>query len=213
MLFELEGGGERIVPLGDGAVLLGGLSLPVSSEFVTAINAIAACAPFRRMVTPGGRRMSVAMTNCGQLGWISDAGGYRYTREDPTTGLSWPAMPQCFTDLAALAAERAGFPDFRPEACLVNRYEPGAKLTLHQDRNERKLEHPVVSISLGLPAVFLWGGPQRGDKPRRIPLLHGDVVVWGGAARLAFHGVDALPDGSHPLTGRLRYNLTFRTAG
>lgn len=213
MLFEVSDGGERVVPLGDGAVLLGGLARTVSRQLMAAIEAVAAIAPFRRMITPGGRRMSVAMTNCGRFGWTSDAGGYRYSREDPITGSPWSAMPRCLDHLAGRAAGIAGYSSFRADACLVNEYAPGARLTLHQDRNERSLEHPIVSVSLGLPAIFLWGGGRRGDKPRRIPLFHGDVVVWGGPTRLAFHGIDALADGSHALTGRRRYNLTFRKAG
>jgi alkylated DNA repair protein (DNA oxidative demethylase) len=165
------------------------------------------------MVTPGGFVMSVAMTNCGALGWISDRGGYRYSPVDPSSGRPWPAMPQSFLELAAGAAERAGFPGFVPEACLVNRYAPGARLTLHQDRDERDFSAPIVSVSLGLPAVFLFGGERRADRPQRVALAHGDVVVWGGPSRLRFHGILPLADGGHPLTGRHRLNLTLRRAG
>jgi alkylated DNA repair protein (DNA oxidative demethylase) len=164
------------------------------------------------MVTPGGFRMSVAMTNCGTAGWITDRRGYRYAAIDPESGEAWPAMPPLFADLASRAAAAAGFPGFAPDACLVNRYEPGARLTLHQDKNERDFSAPIVSVSLGLPAIFLWGGTERRDRRRRIALESGDVVVWGGPARLVYHGVDELDDGDHPLTGRCRVNLTLRQA-
>jgi alkylated DNA repair protein (DNA oxidative demethylase) len=164
------------------------------------------------MVTPGGFRMSVAMTNCGDAGWVSDRSGYRYDAIDPDSGKRWPAMPPVFADLAARAAGRAGFDGFATDACLINCYEPGARLSLHQDRNERDFDAPIVSVSLGLPAVFLFGGARRTDRPMRVPLEHGDVVVWGGPARLAFHGVAELHDGTHPLVGCRRINLTFRKA-
>jgi len=156
--------------------------------------------------------MSVAMTNCGAAGWVSDRTGYRYRRIDPETGRPWPAMPAVFAELAARAAEVAGFPAFAPDVCLANRYAPGARLSLHQDRDEQDFGAPIVSVSLGLPAVFLWGGLSRSDRPRRVRLAHGDVVVWGGPARLTFHGIDTLRDGEHELTGAVRYNLTFRRA-
>lgn len=156
--------------------------------------------------------MSVALTNCGQVGWVTDRTGYRYDAIDPVTGRPWPAMPQAFADLAAEAAEAAGFCGFRPDACLINRYAPGARLSLHQDRDERDLDQPIVSVSLGLPAIFLWGGKTRADRPRRVPLMHGDVVVWGGPDRLTFHGVHPLAEGEHVLTGAYRFNFTFRRA-
>ena len=165
------------------------------------------------MTTPGGFRMSVAMTNCGAAGWVSDRTGYRYDRIDPDNGQPWPAMPASFFDLATGAACAAGYDNFMPDACLVNRYEPGARLSLHQDRDERDHGHPIVSVSLGLPATFLFGGLQRADKSKRLPLAHGDVVVWGGPARLNHHGILPLKDGEHPMTGRCRINLTFRRAG
>ena len=164
------------------------------------------------MVTPGGFTMSVAMTNCGKAGWLTDRTGYRYDPVDPRHGQPWPAMPAVFAHLAAQAAHIAGFPDFVPDACLINRYAPGARLTLHQDKNERDFNAPIVSVSLGLPATFLWGGLSRSDRPRRLRLNHGDVVVWGGPARMTFHGVDVLRTGKHELTGATRYNLTFRRA-
>jgi alkylated DNA repair protein (DNA oxidative demethylase) len=210
----LDAGGDSVprVALGLGAVLLRGLACRRAPELIAAIRAIATVSPFRHMVTPGGWQMSVAMTNCGKVGWVTDRAGYRYDRIDPATGQPWPEMPQIFADLAATAAEMAGFNGFRPDACLVNRYAPGARLSLHQDRNERNFDQPIVSVSLGLPAIFLWGGKARTDKFRRIPLLHGDVMVWGGPDRLTFHGVHSLAEGEHPLTGACRFNFTFRRA-
>jgi alkylated DNA repair protein (DNA oxidative demethylase) len=157
--------------------------------------------------------MQLALTNCGALGWVSDARGYRYSAQDPATGLPWPALPAPFLALAQSAAAQAGFDGFAPDACLINRYAPGTRLSLHQDRDERDFGQPIVSVSLGLPAMFLWGGLQRADRPQRVPLFHGDVVVWGGADRLRFHGVAPVPDGTHPLTGAARINITFRRAG
>lgn len=198
--------------LADGALLLRGYASDAAVELLQAIDAITAAAPFRHMITPGGYRMSVAMTNCGSVGWVSDRRGYRYQPTDPDTGRPWPAMPATFTELAAQAAAEAGFAGFMPDACLINRYAPGTRLSLHQDRNERDLRAPVVSVSLGLPAVFLFGGTQRSDRPRRHRLAHGDVVVWGGPARLAFHGIAPLVGDVHPATGACRINLTFRKA-
>jgi len=180
---------------------------------LAAVEAVAAAAPFRHLVTPGGFRMSVAMTNCGSLGWVSDRRGYRYDCCDPATGRPWPAMPPVLLELARTAALAGGFGDFEPDACLLNRYEPGARLTLHQDRDERDFSAPIVSVSLGLPAIFLFGGAARTDRQSRVPLQHGDVVVWGGPARLHHHGVRALKEGFHEALGRRRINLTFRRAG
>ncbi|HEX5325394.1 MAG TPA: DNA oxidative demethylase AlkB [Acetobacteraceae bacterium] len=205
----ISGGRETI---GDGAVLLRGFAVAEAPALLEAVGEVVAYAPFRHMITPGGFRMSVAMTNCGTAGWITDRTGYRYGPTDPTTGRLWPPIPSCFRDLAARAATAAGYRDFRPDACLINRYEPGARLSLHQDRNERDVSAPIVSVSLGLPAKFLWGGLQRGDAPRRIRLASGDVVVWGGPTRLVFHGIDTLAEGQDELTGRCRINLTFRKA-
>ena len=202
---------SRLV-LGDGAVLLGGFACPVEAALLRALAAVADAAPFRHMVTPGGHRMSVAMTNCGAVGWVTDRTGYRYNRTDPESGLPWPKMPGVFVDLAAAAAARAGFAGFAPDACLVNRYEPGARLSLHQDKDERGFEAPIVSVSLGLPATFLFGGARRSDPPRRVALRHGDVAVWGGPSRLAYHGVAPLTESEHPVLGRQRINLTFRRA-
>jgi alkylated DNA repair protein (DNA oxidative demethylase) len=164
------------------------------------------------MQTPGGKTMSVAMSNCGDAGWVSDRRGYRYDALDPLTGRTWPAMPDLFVTLASDAAERGGFARFTPDVCLINRYEIGARMALHQDRDEGNFTAPIVSISLGLPAVFLWGGRQRSDRPRKYPLTHGDVVVWGGPSRLNFHGVMPVKAGLHPTLGPFRYNLTFRRA-
>lgn len=200
------------VQLDDGAMLLGGFAQPLDSALLAALAGVAGTAPFRQMVTPGGWSMSVAMTNCGTVGWVTDRSGYRYDAIDPESGQPWPEMPAVFTELAASAAAAAGFPGFVPDACLINRYAPGARLSLHQDRDERDFSQPIVSVSLGLPATFLWGSQKRADRPRRVPLIHGDVVVWGGPARMTFHGVHTLKDGHDPQTGNVRYNLTLRRA-
>lgn len=200
------------VTLGARAVLLRGFAEAVGVELVAAIGDITDVSPFRHLVTPGGWEMSVAMTNCGRVGWVSDRSGYRYDAVDPVTGRRWPTMPGVFSDIAARAAAAAGFDEFRSDACLINRYVPGARLSLHQDRHERDYGQPIVSVSLGLPAVFLWGGQTRADRARRVPLEHGDVVVWGGPDRLTFHGVNPLAEGEHPLTGSCRFNITFRRA-
>lgn len=200
---------EHLAP---GAVILRGFAAGKALTLLADLQRVAEAAPFRHMVTPGGFRMSVAMTNCGALGWITDRSGYRYDAVDPDSGRNWPAMPHSFMQLARDAAARAGFDSFVPDACLINRYEPGARLSLHQDRNERDFTAPIVSVSLGIPAVFLFGGLRRADKPCRVPLTHGDVVVWGGPARLRYHGVLPLKETSHPLVGAHRINLTFRKA-
>jgi len=198
--------------LGRQATLLRRFTASQAPTLLAAIEDIRRISPLRQMVTPGGWTMSVAMTNCGEAGWVTDRSGYRYDPIDPETGQAWPAMPTVFFALAAGAAAAAGFAGFAPDACLINQYRPGARLSLHQDRDERDLSNPIVSVSLGLPAIFLWGGQKRAARPTRIPLLHGDVAVWGGVDRLTFHGVHPLADGVHPLTGAVRYNLTFRKA-
>jgi alkylated DNA repair protein (DNA oxidative demethylase) len=198
--------------LAEGALLLRRFALDDAARLLQAVQQISAEAPFRHMVTPGGYRMSVAMTNCGSAGWVTDRAGYRYQATDPQSGRPWPVIPAALAGLARQAATEAGFPAFRPDACLINRYTPGARLSLHQDRNERDLQAPVVSVSLGLPAVFLFGGLRRTDRVRRYRLEHGDVVVWGGPARLAFHGIAPLAEDHHPATGNARINLTFRQA-
>jgi DNA oxidative demethylase len=200
------------LPLAAGAAVLRGFATADVPALMKAVRCVTDVAPFRHMVTPGGHRMSVAMTNCGRAGWVTDRSGYRYDAIDPTTHRPWPAMPDAFQRVATRAAAAGGFDAFEPDACLINRYEAGARLSLHQDRNERDYAAPIVSVSLGLPAVFLFGGLSRTDRPRRIRLDSGDVVVWGGPTRLAFHGVDPLADGYDETTGRCRINLTFRRA-
>src|SRR5215208_597068 len=195
-----------------GAALLRGFVQPYASEILGALKDISAQAPFRHMMTPWGAVMSVAMTNCGEAGWLTDRTGYRYERTDPESGRPWPVMPECFLVLASEAAKHAGYPGFVPDACLINRYEPGARLTLHQDKNECDYAQPIVSVSLGLPATFQFGGHKRGDPVRKFTVRHGDVAVWGGPSRLYYHGVAELKEGEHEFLGRLRINLTFRWA-
>jgi alkylated DNA repair protein (DNA oxidative demethylase) len=202
----------RWEPIAEGAALLCGFAKPFEDDLLAALRDIEAQAPFRHMVTPGGHQMSVAMTNCGRFGWVTDRTGYRYDANDPETGGPWPSMPSCFLALAAQAATEAGFDGFSPEVCLINRYVPGARMSLHQDRDEHDFGAPIVSVSLGLPATFLFGGLKRSDKTRRFRLEHGDVVVWGGPARLVYHGVAPLAGGEHALLGAQRINLTFRKA-
>lgn len=201
------------VQLGPQAIVLRGLALPHIDAIWPELQTIFDVSPLRHMMTPGGFRMSVALTNCGSLGWTTDRRGYRYTRIDPETGQPWPALPPSFLALAHQAALQAGFPEFQPDACLINRYEPGARMGLHQDKNERDFDAPIVSVSLGIPAVFLFGGLERQDRAQRVTLQHGDVAVWGGADRLRYHGVAPLKDATHPLLGAARINLTFRRAG
>ncbi len=197
-------------PLEEGAVLLRGFAASNALVLIEEAARVAQTAPFRHLVTPSGYTMSVAMTNCGRVGWVSDRSGYRYDPADPETGAPWPAMPPAFLDIAVRAAAEAGFADYDPDACLINRYVAGAKLGLHRDRDEKDAWAPIVSVSLGLPAVFLWGGKGRSDPVRRLLAEHGDVAVWGGPARFVYHGVAPLKDGQHPLTGAARINLTFR---
>jgi alkylated DNA repair protein (DNA oxidative demethylase) len=198
--------------LGEGAMLLRGFAAPLAPALLEEVQKIAATAPFRHLVTPGGHIMSVAMTNCGAAGWMSDRRGYRYATLDPLTGTTWPAMPPSFQQLARDAARAAGFFTYAPDVCLINRYAPGAKMTLHVDHDEKDSVAPIVSVSLGLPAIFLWGGKMRAEKPRRVPVESGDVIVWGGPSRHHYHGVLPLKSGEHPLTGAARINLTFRQA-
>ena len=207
---DSSGSAER---LSEGAVLFHGRLLDDAEAIVETIREINRQAPFRHLVTPGGHKMSVSMTSCGDLGWMSDRKGYRYTASDPRSDRPWPPMPALFSELAGAAAREAGFPGYEPDACLINRYRPGAKLSLHQDKDEADYDHPVVSFSLGLPATFLWGGFRRKDKPNRLLLEHGDVIVWGGPDRLRYHGIAPLAEGEHPLLGAQRINLTFRKAG
>ena len=198
--------------MAEGAVVLRGFAKSFEDELVPALREIVRQAPFRRMFTPGGHQMSVAMTNCGSAGWVTDHSGYRYDGIDPDSGQAWPPMPPVLRRLAEQAAAEGGFDCFAPDACLINRYTPGARMALHQDRDEQDLAAPIVSVSLGLPATFLFGGPKRADKPKRYRLEHGDVVVWGGPSRLFFHGVAPLAQGEHAVMGPQRINLTFRKA-
>jgi len=204
--------GSSAERLAEGALLLRGFARDEGASLMAALEAVLAAAPLRHMITPGGYRMSVAMSNCGRAGWVTDRCGYRYDALDPLTGAPWPVLPAAFLSLSRRAAAASGYAGFTPDACLINRYEPGARLTLHQDKNERDFTAPIVSVSLGLPAVFLFGGAQRTDTARRIRLESGDVAVWGGPARLTFHGVMPLGDGEDALTGRCRFNLTLRKA-
>jgi alkylated DNA repair protein (DNA oxidative demethylase) len=212
-LFENVADGRPLRELiAEGAVLLRAFGKPMEADVIAGLREVIVQAPFRHMITPGGHQMSVAMTNCGGLGWVTDRTGYRYDASDPESGRPWPKMPPSFRELAGQAAAQAGFAGFSPDACLVNRYEPGARMSLHQDKDEDDFGAPIVSVSLGLPATFLFGGLKRSDRPRRFRLEHGDIAVWGGPARLFFHGVAALAGGEHPLLGRQRINLTFRKA-
>jgi alkylated DNA repair protein (DNA oxidative demethylase) len=211
-LFEALPPRADIETLGPGAVVLRGFVRGREHEFLHAVERITALAPFRHLITPGGFEMSVAMTNCGELGWVSDRTGYRYDAIDPATTRHWPPMPDPFTKLAFEAAARAGFDSFRPDACLINRYEPGTRLSLHRDYDEKDRDAPIVSVSLGVPVKFLWGGLRRNDPVRRIALESGDVVVWGGESRFVYHGVAPLREAHHSLTARQRINLTFRKA-
>ena len=205
-------GGTVAKPLAPGAVVLRAFVRARDGLLLNGLDAVTRQAPFRFMTTPGGYRMSVAMTSCGSVGWVTDRTGYRYDENDPANGRRWPAMPVEFLQLATEAAACGGFAHFVPDACLINRYEPGARMSLHQDKDERDFAAPIVSVSLGLPSIFLFGGDRRADRPQPVPLAHGDVVVWGGPARLRYHGVRPLRDGAHPMFGRTRVNLTFRKA-
>jgi alkylated DNA repair protein (DNA oxidative demethylase) len=209
-LFDNENKRQTREALEDGAVLLRSFACADGPALLEAVERVAQSAPFRHLVTRGGYSMSVAMTNCGRVGWVSDKTGYRYDPIDPSTGLAWPAMPAVFRNLAERAAVEAGFPNYDPDDCLINRYVVGSKLGLHQDRDEKDAWAPIVSVSLGVDAVFLWGGKRRSDRVRRLHLEHGDVAVWGGPARFVYHGVAPLREGEHPLTGTVRINLTFR---
>lgn len=205
-----ESSEPSIEPLGEGVTLLRAFCRDQSLALLDSITTVADASPFRQMVVPSGHIMSVAMTNCGDLGWTTDRTGYRYTTHDPTTTEAWPAMPAGLVDLAQRAAATAGFPGFTPNACLINRYAIGARLSLHQDKNEQDYTHPIVSVSLGLPATFLLGTLRRSDTPRRIRIEHGDILAWGGPSRLIYHGVAPIAAGEHPLTGPFRINVTFR---
>ncbi|SFR53172.1 DNA-N1-methyladenine dioxygenase [Marinobacter daqiaonensis] len=204
--------GDSPEVLGTDAYLFRGYALSMAGALLTGIGEVSARSPFRQMKTPGGRSMSAAMTGCGQYSWVTDARGYRYTDLDPDTGRPWPAMPVAFRDLATAVAAAAGFSGFVPDVCLINRYQSGARMGLHQDRDEQDFRWPIVSVSLGVPAVFLWGGLKRGGSPARLTLEHGDVLVWGGEDRLRYHGIAPVKEGRCDVTGHVRYNLTFRRA-
>jgi len=201
------------VQLGSHAVILRSFALADAAQLLSDIRLITATAALRNMVTPNGHTMSVAVTNCGSLGWTSDRHGYRYTPRDPITNAAWPTLPPSFITLAQRAASTAGFDNFQPDACLINRYLPGTRMGLHQDKNERHFDAPIVSVSLGISATFLFGGMSRTAPVQRAALFHGDVAVWGGPDRLRYHGVAPLPATAHPLVGMQRFNLTFRRAG
>jgi alkylated DNA repair protein (DNA oxidative demethylase) len=211
-LFEPDAGIELPQYLAPGAVLLRGFATAESAALAADLRRVLARAPFRHMVTPGGLSMSVAMTNCGSYGWVSERTGYRYDAIDPESGKPWPPMPESFLKLAGEAAAAGGFPGFAPDACLINRYQAGAKLSLHQDKDEHDFGQPIVSVSLGVPATFLFGGSKRADKTLRVPVRHGDVLVWGGPARLNYHGVLPIRAAHHPFAGAHRINLTLRKA-
>ncbi|WP_038903462.1 DNA oxidative demethylase AlkB [Dickeya zeae] len=211
-LFADEPPERRNETLAPGAVVLRGFAWPQADALLAALKTVTQRAPFRHLVTPGGYTMSVAMSNCGPLGWVSDEQGYRYSAQDPLSGQPWPAMPACFLQLSQAAALEAGYHDFAPDACLINRYAVGAKLSLHQDKDELDLRQPIVSVSLGLSAVFLFGGMKRSDPCQRLTLMHGDVVVWGGPSRLCYHAILPLKRGPLPMgmSDEVRLNLTFR---
>lgn len=200
-------------PLASHALVLRRFALEHMDPVLHALRQVLKVAPFRTVITPGGHTMSVKLSSCGVLGWVSDEKGYRYSPINPHSGQAWPAMPRVLQQLATEAAQAAGFDHFLPDACLINRYVAGARMGLHQDKNERDFSAPIVSVSLGLPALFLFGGVKRSDRPHRTPLFHGDVVVWGGPDRMKFHGVAPLKPGNHPVMGPQRINLTFRKAG
>jgi alkylated DNA repair protein (DNA oxidative demethylase) len=209
-LFQNDSSAPSREPLADGAFLLRAFALPDAPAILEHLREIAIEAPPRHMVTPGGHSMSVAMTNCGDAGWTTDRRGYRYSKVDPETNRPWPPMPPLFSQLAASAAQAAGYLNFHPDSCLINYYEPTAKMSLHQDKDEHDFTQPIVSVSLGLPATFLFGGPERSSQARKIRLEHGDIVVFGGNSRKFYHGIAPLKPGYHPDTGSCRINLTFR---
>lgn len=214
-LFDLSDtpAADKYERIGADACILRGFALPYANALLAAIAHIKAQTPFRHMTTPGGFTMSIALINCGELGWVSDQHGYRYSKTNPVNGQPWPPMPARFSQLAHAAAATAGFANFKPDACLINRYLPGSRLSLHQDKNERDFSAPIVSVSLGMAAIFLFGGHERTDKTAKVPLYHGDIAVWGGKDRLRYHGVQPIKGDPHPLLGNQRINFTFRKAG
>ena len=203
----------RVERISDQAFVLRGFALPAIKELLTAIDSVLLQSPLRQMQTPGGFTMSARLSSCGDLGWTTDRDGYRYSPVDPLNACPWPDMPGVFLALAEAAANTAGFEGFVPDACLINAYAPGARMSLHQDKNERSYTAPIVSISLGLPAIFQFGGFERSAPAQRISLFHGDIMVWGGVDRLRFHGVMPIKPGQHDLLGEQRINITLRQAG
>jgi len=203
---------DKQVKLAEGAVWLRGFALPEADALWALVSAHLATHPPQQMMTPMGYPMSVKTTSLGDYGWVGNATGYGYARLNPVTNQPWPPIPTLLLSLAQRAANAAGYADYCPDTCLINLYQTGAKMGLHQDKDELDFTQPIVSVSLGVPATFLFGGAKRTDKTAKIPLTHGDVVVWGGASRRYFHGVNAVKLGQHPLLGALRCNLTFRKA-
>lgn len=193
--------------------LLQGFALSGAAHLVADLHAVIQIAPLRQMLTPSGLMMSVLTSSCGKRGWISDKKGYRYSTIDPISGQTWPEMPDSFITLAQQAAAIAGFENFAPDSCLINSYASGAKMGLHQDKDERDFTQPIVSVSLGVAAMFQMGGFKRGEQALKFALHHGDVLVWGRTARLRFHGVLPVKAATHPAFGERRVNLTFRKAG
>jgi len=194
---------EEIFP---GATLMRGLAQAQDGEFLEAMQGVLSAAPLHHATTPTGLPMGVMVSDCG----TPEAFRRRWDPANPAVRQMWPPMPRALLDFSLRCAVRAGFPLFRPDTCHVNRYQAGTKLGLHQDRHECDMSQPIVSVSFGLECVFLLGGLERTDSPKRILLEHGDVIVWGGPSRMRFHGVQPLKPGHHPLTGPYRYNLTFR---
>ncbi len=212
-LFQTANNGESWQEnIRDDVVVLRQYANKQAAEILKEVELITAVAPFRKMKTPSGLSMSAELTSCGKYGWISDQQGYRYSKSDPLNNNAWPKLPELFFKFGREAAKKAGFSDFKPDVCMINRYAPASKMSLHQDRNERDFSEkaPIVSLSLGVPANFYFGGLERSDPTIKIPLIHGDVVVWGGKSRLCFHGVGVIKDDYHPMLGNFRINLTFR---
>ncbi|MCB9879012.1 MAG: DNA oxidative demethylase AlkB [Planctomycetes bacterium] len=205
--------GDAAEAIVDGAFLLRGRALPVVDELLVGVQDVVEASPLRHMITPGGAPMAAAQSNCGALGWVADRRGYRYEACDPETGRPWPAMPQVFASLARDAAGECGYDGFDPDCCLLNRYEVGCGMGQHVDADEQDFAWPIVSVSLGLPMTFRFGGVERGGKTLPVVLQHGDVLVFGGAARRRYHGTSPLKRGVHPVLGACRVNLTLRRAG
>lgn len=209
---EIEASDSAVIKLGAQAFLFRGFAFSREQAILNALGQVVYDAQLRSMSTPGGQEMSVKTTSCGEYGWVSDRRGYRYEEKDPVSGKSWPAMPLAFFELATEVAAHAGFSHFQPDACLINQYEIGSKMGLHQDKDEVDFSQPIVSVSLGIAATFLFGGLKRSDRALRIPLIHGDVVVWGGVDRLRYHGILPIKPDKHSMLGPYRINLTFRRA-